>query len=70
MDASLDHLLRVLGLWALADGLTVGDRNLHLLGVTVVEADRLVEGYWLLVLILNFNVHAAMLEAVVPHLVP
>lgn len=69
MNASLDHLLSVLGLWALDDGLALLQGDLLLQGVLVVEADRLIEGHGLLILVLQLVVHALVLETIVAHLV-
>ena len=69
MNASLDHLLSVFGLGALPDGLAFLERDLLLLRVLVVEADTLVEGNWLLILVLDFEIHALVLVSVITHLV-
>ena len=69
MNAGLDHLLSVFGLGALPDGLAFLERNLLLLRVLVVEADTLVEGDWLLILVLDFEIHALVLVSVITHLV-
>ena len=69
MNAGLDHLLSVFGLGALPDGLAFLERDLLLLRVLVVEADTLVEGNWLLILVLNFEIHALVLVSVITHLV-
>ena len=70
MDAGLDHLLGILGFRALDNGpaLLLGD--LLLQKITVVEPDGLVEGYWLLVLVLDLTIHASVLITVIAHLVP
>ena len=70
MDASLDHLLCILGLRALDDWLALLQGYLFLLGVTIVEPDSLVEGHWLLVLVLDLTIHASVLVTVIAHLVP
>lgn len=68
VNASLDHLLGVFGLGALAYGhaLLLGD--FLLLGVLVVEPDRLVKRKRLLVLVLYLAAHPPVLESVVLHL--
>ena len=70
MDAGLDHLLGILGLRALDDGLALLQGDFLLLGVTVVESDGLVEGHWLLVFVLDLTIHASVLVTVIAHLVP
>ena len=69
VDASLDHLLGVFGLRAFSNGLALLKGDLLLLGVLVVEPDTLVERHRLLVLILNFKIHALVLVPVIAHLV-
>lgn len=70
VNASLNHLLSIFGLGALADGLSLRESDFLLKGVRVVEPDGLVEGERLFVLVLNLAAHALVLEAVVAHLVP
>ena len=70
MDAGLDHLLSILGFRALDDGPALLQGDLLLEGVTVVEPDGLVEGHWLLVLVLDLTIHASVLVTVIAHLVP
>ena len=69
MNAGLDHLLSIFGLRALPDGLALLESDLLLLRVLVVEADTLVEGDWLLILVLDFEIHALVLVSVITHLV-
>ncbi len=69
MYASLDHLLGIFGLRAFYNGFTLLKGDLLLLGVLVVESDALVECHRLLVLVLNFKIHALVLVPVIAHLV-
>ena len=70
MDAGLDHLFGILGFRAFANGLALLQGNLLLQWVAVVESDSLVEGHWLLVLVLEVSFHALVLVTVITHLVP
>ena len=70
MNASLDHLLSILGLRAFANRFALLLCDLLLKGVTVMEPNSLIESYWLLILVLDLTIHALVLVTVIMHLVP
>ena len=69
MDASLDHLLSVLGLCTFVNGSPLLLNYVHGSLVFCVEAHTLVEGHWQFVLIIQFLVHSLVLNSVISHLV-
>ena len=70
MNASLNHLLSIFSLRALADGKSLLLADLLLLGILVMEPNSLIESNWLFILVLDVIFHPSVLVTVISHLVP